>query len=224
MREIGGQERQELLSKIGRSYHAGDSVFREGDTAAHCFFVEEGRARLIRRIRDREHELRNLRAGDLFGEDFLLPVPVRCATAIAVTELTLLALDRSTLFALLRENPEVGVRLFEKMARRSREIEAQAEGITLQDPTSRVVYTLLALCSITPEKEEGLAIQLSPAELANRVGLNPEHVKKILGQLRDAGHIQITDHAIVAPKNFESLHTLFELLGAKEKISGEECE
>ncbi len=74
MEDLGEAERAKLFERFGRSFDAGTQIYAEGDAATHCHLIQEGRVRLVKRIRSSERSLTVLRPGDLFGEDALLKV------------------------------------------------------------------------------------------------------------------------------------------------------
>ena len=141
--ELGAAERAQLFERFGRSFEAGASIYAEGDEAEHCFLIQDGRVRLVKRIRSSDRSLTVLRPGDLFGEDALMSRGTRGASAVALTDASVLALDRETFGVLLSSNPEVGLRLVEQLVRRLRHAEEQLENAMLRDRPSRVVNTLL---------------------------------------------------------------------------------
>jgi CRP-like cAMP-binding protein len=62
----------------------GDCFFREGERGSSAFLLEQGRVAVIRRFLDRDHLLRELAAGDFFGEVALLDFGPRSATIRAL--------------------------------------------------------------------------------------------------------------------------------------------
>jgi len=220
MEELGDAERARLLERFGRSFEAGATIYSQGEPADACFIVQEGRVRLVKRIRSAERSLGVLRSGDLFGEDALLPkAAVRSATALALTEVTLLGLDRRTFGVLLSGNPEVASRLVEQLVQRLRDAEEQLENAVLRDNPSRVVNTLIRLASGAETGPEGHVLAVSPLELSSRVGLDVDAVKRAVQQLRDGGYLRIVNEQIVLP-DLEALRRLYHLLGMKEEVRG----
>jgi CRP-like cAMP-binding protein len=218
MDELGEAERKRLLERFGRSFDAGQTVYSEGDPAEQCFLVQEGRVRLLKRIRSTERSLTILRKGDLFGEDALLDgTALRGATAVALNEVVVLALDRKTFGALLTGNPEVAGRLVTQLVRRLRDAEEQLENATLRDHPSRVVNTLVRLAGGVSPGPEGHVLAVTPLELAARVGLDVDAVKRAVGQLRDGGYLKIAEERIVLP-DLDALKRLYRLLGMKEEV------
>jgi len=217
--ELGEAERKQLFDRFGKTFEAGASIYGEGDEALHCFLIQEGRVRLVKRIRQSDRSLTVLRPGDLFGEDALVNRTVRGAAAVALTDVSVLALDRKTFGVLLSSNPEVGLRLVEQLVRRLRHAEEQLENAMLRDRPSRVVNTLLRLASLHERTAEGHVLSISPLELSSRVGLDVDAVKRAVQQLRDGGYIRIHDERIIVP-DLAALNQLYELLGKKEEARG----
>lgn len=219
MQELGEAERTRLVERFGRRYEAGATIYSEGGEADACFIVQEGRIRLVKKIRSSERSLTVLRPGDLFGEDALLRRSVRSASAVALTDVTVLALDRKTFGVMLAGNADVASRLVEQLVRRLRDAEEQLENAMLRDHPSRVVNTLLRLSSQTEKSSEGWILAISPLELSSRVGLDVDAVKRAVQQLRDGGYLRIVDERIIL-SDLEALRRLYQLLGMKEEVRG----
>lgn len=217
MDELGAEEKARLFERFGRSYEVGAPIYAAGEAADTCFLLREGRVRLVRRIRSAERCLTVLRPGDLFGEDALLPGATRSASAVALTAVTALGLDRPTFGGMLSTNPAVATRLVEQLVRRLRDAEEQLENAVLLDHPSRVVNTLVRLAAECAPTPEGYAVQISPLELASRVGLDVDTVKRVVQQLRDGGYLRIADERVVVP-DLDSLRSLYQLLGMKEEV------
>lgn len=216
MVELAEDERKRLLERYGRRLEAGEVVYSEGEDAAHCYLIEEGRVRLVKHVRAAERSLTVLRPGDLFGEDALIEGAKRSSSAIALTELTVLALDRATFGVLLSGNSEVAQRFVQQLVRRLRDAEEQLENAMLRDHPSRVINTLLRLARTSPE---GHSVKVSPLELSSRVGLDVDAVKRAVQQLRDGGYLRIVQESIEIP-DLDALRQLYELLGQKEGVRG----
>lgn len=219
MDDLGEAERAKLFERFGRSFEAGAPIYAEGDPADFCFLIQEGRVRLVKRVRSSDRALTVLRPGDLFGEDALLAQAVRNASAVALTDVSALALDRQTFGVLLASNPEVALRLVEQLVRRLRNAEEQLENAMLRDQPSRVVNTLLRLAGSVARSPEGHVLSVSPLELSSRVGLDVDAVKRAVQQLRDGGYLRIQDEKIILP-DLGALRELYELLGMKEDVRG----
>jgi len=216
MDALGEVERARLVERFGRTLAAGETIYAEGDDAQACFIVQEGRVRLVKHIRSAEHSLIVLKGGDLFGEDALLDGAVRTASAVALSDVTVLALDRETLGVLLSGNPDVAMRLLRQLVQRLRAAEEQVENHKLRDNPSRVINTLLRMAGGRPGTDSA-SLEVTPLELSSRVGLDVDGVKRVVQQLRDGGYLSITDERIELP-DLDAIRRLYQLLAMKEEV------
>ncbi len=219
VKDLGDEERARLFERFGHTFEAGTQIYAEGDVATHTYLIQEGRVRLVKRIRSSDRSLTVLRPGDLFGEDALNADAHRGASAVALTDCEVLALDRRTFGVLLSSNPDVALRLVEQLVRRLRHAEEQLENAMLRDRPSRVVNTLLRLAAQGERTPDGHVLAISPLELSSRVGLDVDAVKRAIQQLRDGGYLRIHEEKIILP-DLAALRQLYELLGMKEEVRG----
>lgn len=108
-------------------YAAGAIIVQEGAPGSEMFIIDEGEVEIVRIFGEQERVLTTLGPGDFFGEMSVLENRPRSATARAKVACRLLPIDASTFDALLREHPEVGVRMMRKLSARLRGYEEQEE-------------------------------------------------------------------------------------------------
>ena len=113
--------RPEGLPAFTVEFGAGETIFREGDVGTEMFVVHEGRVEISTRVQEEDRPLAVLEKGDFFGEMALLEDLPRTASAKALTPVRLLQINGSTFDQLLRDNPEVAVRMMRKLSKRLRE-------------------------------------------------------------------------------------------------------
>ncbi len=214
---LDAADRAHLIGRFGRHFQAGDAIYREGEAAREAFLVQEGRVRLLKRVRMVERSLMVLRPGDLFGESALIDEGARNSTAIALTDGIALALDRTTMSPLLANHPAVATRLLEQLIRRLRDSEDQIEIMMLRDAQSKIVSALLKLA-----RASGGSVELSvtPVELSTRVGLDVDTVKRHVQRLRDQQYVRIVGERVEIP-DLDALRRLYVLLGTKDELRGE---
>lgn len=210
---------ERLYARFGRDLAPGDVLFREGEPGTEAFLLGEGRVRLIKRVRGVERSWMVLGAGDLFGESALVPGAPRSSTAIAVAPTRVLALDQTTLQNLLETNPAVATRIVRQLVRRLRDAEDQIELLMLTDTQSKVVSAILKLAERQEPSEGPISFGVSPMELALRVGLDVETVKRAVQKLRDGQYVRVAEERLEIPDE-DALHRLYALLGLKEEIRG----
>jgi CRP/FNR family cyclic AMP-dependent transcriptional regulator len=220
--DIADPDRDRLISRYGRKLTAGEIIFRENDPATEAFLLQDGRVRLLKRVRTSERSLMVLKSGDLFGESALLDSAARNSTAVALTDGTVLALDRATFRSMLVNYPGVAVRVMEQLVRRVRDAEDQIEILMLRDSQYKVVSSLIKLATRSAPTESSAALELavSPVELASRVGMDVDSVKRDVQRLRDQGYVRIVGERIELP-DIEALRRLHALLATKDELKGE---
>lgn len=109
------------------TFKAGSLVIREGEPGQEMFVVESGSVEVFRGSGPKEQKVSTLGAGDFFGELSLLDDQPRSASARALTDCRLLVIDAATLDQMLRQYPEVAVRMLRTLAVRLREETARAD-------------------------------------------------------------------------------------------------
>jgi CRP-like cAMP-binding protein len=201
--DLGTAERARLVSRYGRQFMAGEAVFREGEPAQDAFLLQEGRVRLLKRVRMVERSLMVLKPGDLFGESALLD-----------------AAARNSFRSLLVNYPSVAVRVMEQLVRRVRDAEDQIEIMLLRDAQYKIVSALLKLAQRADAKGTGAELAVSPVELATRVGLDVDTVKRNVARLREQSYVRIVGERIEIP-DLDALRRLYVLLGTKDELQGE---
>ncbi|MBK8253272.1 MAG: Crp/Fnr family transcriptional regulator [Polyangiaceae bacterium] len=214
---------ERLRARFGFRFEAGDVLFREGDLGTQAYLLEEGRVRLIKRVRGVERSLMVLKPGDFFGESALMVGATRSSTAIAISAGHALALDATTLSNLLQKNPDIAARIVQQLVRRLRDAEDQIEIMMLTDTQSKVVSALLKLAQQARDQSGAGAVTaftISPMELSTRVGLDVDTVKRAVQQLREGQYVRVTDERLEIP-DLEALRRLYQLLGVKDELRGE---
>ena len=210
-------------AREARSFHAGEVLYREGETGPEAYLLEDGRVRLIKRVRGAERSIMVLKAGDLLGESALIVGAARSSTAIALSAGSALVLDQDTLQSLLEHNPAVAARLVQQLVRRLRDAEDQIEIMMLADTQSKVVSALLKLAQQARDAATsgpGATFTISPMELSTRIGLDVDTVKRAVQQLREGQYLKVSDERLEVP-DLEAMRRLYGLLGIKDEIRGE---
>jgi CRP/FNR family transcriptional regulator, cyclic AMP receptor protein len=216
--DLSTSDRERLVARYGRRFVAGETLFREGESAHEAFLLQDGRVRISKRVRTTERSLLIVRPGDFFGETGLLQNGLRNSSAVALSEGIALALDQSTFEQLTERYPTIASRLFEQLILRLGEAEDQVEIMLLKDPPSRVVGALLKL-AVAQGGASDVVLALSPVELSARVGLDVETVKRVVLRLRDHNYIRISaEHIQVG--DVDALRRYYILLGAQEGVQG----
>lgn len=185
-----------------RTVRRGHVVFAEGQKGDRLFVVLAGKVKISRSASDgRENILTLLGPGELFGELSLFDPGPRTATAAALTEATMAALDHGELREWLRARPEVAEQLLAALARRLRRTNEAMADLVFSDVPGRVAKALLDLAQRFGQSAEGggLRVQhdLTQEELAQLVGASRETVNKALADFAGRGWLRLDGRSVL---------------------------
>lgn len=220
--ENAASGREHLLSRYGRTFAAGTVLFRDGEPADFAYLLETGRVRLFKQVGAMERSLRVVRGSELFGESALKPGATRRTTAVALDEITTIALDHATFQRVLSEHPDVGSSVLQQLLGRLRDAEDQIEVLMMRDHQSKVVVALTKLVQreLALGRGDGqISLQVSPLELSAQVGLDVDIVKRVVSQLREGGYVRIQNERVEVA-DLETLRELYALLSLKDQLRG----
>ena len=178
---------------VPRRFEAGEVVFREGDESNTCYIVRSGRARAIRdHIDGRSITLSNFGPRDIFGELAMFDDERRSATIEAVQTMEAIAILGGDMRRLLRQHPQISVKLLSALGRRLRETNERLARQSFQTVQSRVAGVLLQF--VTAARAEGrgdgdVLITSTQADLAQLAGSSRESASRFLAVLERAGII-----------------------------------
>jgi CRP-like cAMP-binding protein len=210
--ELGEDELRRVGSvAIDRTYTAGDAVFREGDDSDTCYVVESGHARALREHTDgRQLTLATFGPGDIFGELAMFDDQRRSATVEAVDDLHVVGILGEDMRRLMREHPDIAVKLSSAVGRRLRAANERLARQSFQTVQSRVALALAQL--VEQARAEGAAgddavVRATQADLAKLAGSSRESASRFLAVLERAGVIsqgrgRITVHDAAALQRY----------------------
>ena len=131
-----------LSSRFGRSFPAGQVLFREGEPGVEMFVIQTGRVRISKVFPSGERTLAVIGPGEFFGEMAILNNKPRTATATALEALHALVIDGRTFEAMVLGNGEIAVRMITRLARRLHSANAYIDILSRADPRARVILGL----------------------------------------------------------------------------------
>ena len=192
--ELGRAELEQVAEvAVPRSFHAGEVVFREGDESNTSYIVREGHARAVRQHSGgRTLTLANFGPGEVFGELAMFDSDRRSATIEAIDDLDLLAILGADMQRLMREHPDIAVKLVVTLGRRLRELNDRLTRQSFQTVQSRVATVLSELVRAAQSEgagESDVLITATQAEVAQLAGSSRESASRFLATLERAGII-----------------------------------
>lgn len=124
MAKTAPEQNLDDLSRFTVQGQAGEYVFREGETSRDMYIVQEGAVELLKQYAGEERQILRLDVGDFFGEWSLLEEEPREVSARGLTEYRLLRIDQSVFHQIVREDPDIAVRMMRRLSRRLSERQA----------------------------------------------------------------------------------------------------
>jgi CRP-like cAMP-binding protein len=197
-----------LFQRFGREFPRGTVLFREGDEGREMYVINAGSVTITKRVGEVEKILSRLGAGEFLGEMAILNNRPRSANATCDADCRLLVIDAKTFETMIRANSEIAVRLIKKLSDRLAEADEQIENLLLTDAASRVVHWLAVSAERGTRTPAGLKIDMTPKELAARVGVRPDQADEALMKLLKAKIISVHPDGFVVPDANKLRHFL----------------
>jgi len=170
-----------------RTLARGETLFEEGGACGGLFVVATGRIEIGQTsLRGREQVLHTEGPGATLGEGPLLDGGGYIASAVALEPSRVLLLPRADLLALCRRHPEVALAIAQALARRVRRFADIITDLAFRPVPERVARYLHGA---TSDRDPAVALTLTHAQLAARLGTVRELVARALAQLERAGAI-----------------------------------
>ena len=134
-------------------FREGEVIFRKGEMAQQMYIILAGKVRLYVAEEAKGDWVEELGKGDFFGEGSLLEALPRQHTALALEDSDLIAINRGTFMRMIRQNPEVSVKMMQRLAQRHRELGERVEAIDANKaakPSTGPVANLVSVLSGKP--------------------------------------------------------------------------
>lgn len=211
-----------LLKKFGRICPTGTVLFREGEPGHEMFIIQRGRVQLTRNLQGAEKILAVLPAGELFGEMAIINQKPRSATATVIEESHLLVLDQVTFEKMIKDNTEIAVRIIKKLSARLEQANFQVELLLLKDVNHRTVHLLRRLAAESGVRQvEGVYVDISMYEVADRIGCDDSEVADIIDKLARAKLLKPQQRGFVIPE-VGRLQDFLEFLEMKDRFAAQD--
>jgi len=170
-------------------------IYAQGDPAHEVFHVQEGTVKKSVLSRDgREAVVAVLGPGDFFGEECLAGQPLRMATASALTEGTLLVIEKCEMFRLLHGSTPIADWFLSHTLARLRRIEDDLADQRCNPGEKRLARALLLLARYGKNGERQRVLpKLSQTMLAEMVGTTRSRVNFFLNKFKRQGLINYAD-------------------------------
>jgi len=177
--------------KTARAYRSKQVVFSQGDVADAVFFIESGKVKLtVVSARGKEAVVGVLERGSFFGEGCLAAQALRMATASTMQPTCLVRVGKSSMVALLHEEPEFAESFTAYLLSRNVRIEEDLVDQLFNSSEKRLARILLLLAHFGKEsRPESVIPKVSQETLAAMVGTTRSRVSFFMNRFRKLGFI-----------------------------------
>jgi CRP-like cAMP-binding protein len=165
---------------VGKSVRRATTIFAKGDPGSSLFAICKGAVKATVPSVDGHDAVFNLFGkGDIFGEIALLDGRPRTADAIAITDCELFVIERRDFLPLVREEPEIALKLIEILCARLRQTTEQAENLMFLHLPGRLAKALLRLSDGDGDARER-KVAVTQRDLGNIIGMSRESTNRQL--------------------------------------------
>jgi CRP-like cAMP-binding protein len=174
-----------------RDYRKSAIVFRQGDPADAVFFVQRGKVKLTVLSRQgKQAVIALLGAGDFFGEGCLAGQALRMATAAALTECSIVRLDKARMIRTLRRRTPFAEMFTAYLLSRNIRMEEDLVDQLFNSSEKRLARILLLLANFAKEgRPEPVVPRISQETLAEMVGTTRSRISYFMNKFRKMGFV-----------------------------------
>jgi|SRR5579862_855926 len=170
-----------------RSYAQGQVLWTAGAEIDYVAVVIEGRVRVVRESRGRQHVVHTEGPGGTLGEVPFFTCGSTPATAIAIEPTRCVILTRSTIAEGMRHDPELAWLLLRRMAERVRLLVGRLDRLAVQDARTRLASLLVSAAEAA--QSTTIVLGMTQSALAEELGTVREVVVRTLRAFREQGMI-----------------------------------
>ena len=186
-----------FLAKVGAGrtiaeYSKDQTVFSQGDPANAVFYIQKGKIKLtVVSNNGKEAVIAILGTGDFLGEGCLTAQPLRMATATAISDCSLVRLEKVAMIRLLHEQPAFSEMFLAYVLSRNMRIEEDLVDQLFNSSEKRLARVLLLLANFGKEgKPEPVVAKISQETLAEMIGTTRSRVSFFMNKFRKMGFIE----------------------------------
>lgn len=187
-------------------------IFLEGDPADRLWVVQSGQVKIVKHTSDgQENLLEVITPGEMFGGAGIL-FPVHPATAVAMTNTFTLSLEREAYLRLIRQYPDVALRIIALLGDRL-QAAMKMRALSTERVDVRLANILLKLGDKVGEPTSAgirINLPLSRQDLADMTGTTIETAIRIMSKFRKEGLVHTEPGGFVVILDHERLKRLSE--------------
>ncbi len=178
---------QQSVGAEGIEVSRGATIYAQGATAEHLYYIHRGQVRLFQIGPDGEERLMEIMgAGQWFGCAALTERATYVAQAVAATEAQLSRMPASRLLEHAAANPEIARHLIRHLAGAVHSAREDAARLVFQDCNQRLIQAMLRFAdsAAASMQDDNVVLHLTHEQLAQAVGAARETVSLALTEMR----------------------------------------
>ena len=186
-----------FLTRVGDgrsiiAYPAGQVIFLQGEPANAVFHIQKGEVKItVVSEQGKEAVVAMLGIGAFFGEACLAGQVQRVTTAAAMTDSTIVRLDRGAILRVIHEEPDFAEMFIAHLLGRAIRVEADLVDQLFNSSEKRLARLLLLLANFGKEgKPEPVIAKISQETLAEMIGTTRSRVSFFMNKFRKLGFIE----------------------------------
>jgi CRP-like cAMP-binding protein len=178
--------------RTSTQYRAGVSIFAQGDTADAIFYVQEGKVKInVVSKQGKEAVIALLKDGDFFGEGCLAGQQVRMAAAAAISDCSVMKINKAVVQKMLHEEPTFADLFLSHLLTRNIKFEEDLVDQLFNSSEKRLARVLLILANFGTEGvPQTLIPKISQETLAGIVGTTRSRINFFMNRFRKLGFIE----------------------------------
>ncbi len=185
-----------FLAEVGEGrtishYLTDQLVFSQGDPADSVFYIQKGRVKLtVVSDQGKEAVVAILGAEEFCGEGCLAGQPRRIATARAMTECTLMRLQKASIVRVLHDEPGFSALFISHLLAHTIRVEEDLVDQLFNSSEKRLARLLLLLANFGKEgRPEPIIAKISQETVAEMIGTTRSRVSFFMNKFRRLGYL-----------------------------------
>jgi len=171
-------------------------IFTQGDDADSVLYIQTGKVKVtVLSQEGKEAVVAILGEDQFFGEGCLIGQPKRLATAMAMTECSIMQVEKTAILQVLKEETAFSQMFVSHILARSARVEEDLVDQLFNSTEKRLARVLLLMANFGKEgRPEPVVAKISQETLAEMIGTTRSRVSHFMNNFRRLGFISYNGH------------------------------
>lgn len=171
-------------------------IFSQGDDADAVFYIQKGKVKLtVVSEQGKEAVVAMLGTDDFFGEGCLAGQTLRVATVTAMTDATIMRIEKTAILKVLHDEPTFSELFIAHLLNRNIRVEADLVDQLFNSSEKRLARVLLMMANYgSDDPPQPMIAKVSQETLADMIGTTRSRVSFFMNKFRRLGFISYNGH------------------------------